>query len=167
VLAIHHDVKPQPGHDDTRKRAYRASGGGLFSIADAPIHVERIGDEPVVLVHPNNWKHSDTPGPLEVRLTVTDDRAELRATRTTAASAGDREATDRVCAYLRAYPDQSGNKIAQGARVQRATVTRVLDALAASGIVDSRQGPRNATYWFLMADRFPDSSGEVRPGPCP
>jgi hypothetical protein len=28
----------------TRKRAYRASGGGLFSIADAPTHGERVGD---------------------------------------------------------------------------------------------------------------------------
>jgi len=67
----------------------------------------------------------------------------------------------------RILADQSGNRIAQGARVQRATVTRVLDALAASGIVDSRQGPRNATHWFLMAERFPDSSGEVRLEPCP
>ena len=90
VLLSHHDTKPINGQPDTRKRAYRASGGGLFSIADSPIHAERLGDEPAVLLHPNNWKFSETPTALEVRLIVTDDTAALVATSTAGTDAGTR-----------------------------------------------------------------------------
>ena len=48
--------------------------------------------------------------------------------------------------------------------MQRATVTRVLDALAASGIVDSRQGPRNATHSVIARGLDPGAEVIVFPG---
>jgi RecA-family ATPase len=55
-ILVHHDTKPRnDGKPDGRARAQRASGGGLFSIADAPIHVERVDEESSLLV-PNLWK---------------------------------------------------------------------------------------------------------------
>jgi hypothetical protein len=44
VLLVHHDVKPLAGKPDDRARPQRASGGGIFSVAEAPIHAELIGD---------------------------------------------------------------------------------------------------------------------------
>src|SRR5207253_6557996 len=37
VWLVHHDVKPVVGQHDSRRRPQRASGGGVFSIADNPI----------------------------------------------------------------------------------------------------------------------------------
>jgi hypothetical protein len=167
VLGLHHDVKPLAGVNDSRKRAHRASGGGLFSIADAPVHFERVGDDPTVLLHPSGWKHSDTPGPLETRLTVTDDGATLTAVATTSASASDRELHAKILDFVTGHPDTSGNKIAAGLRARREVVTRALEDLAAAGQVDSRPGPRGAQFWFrLDGDRFrganaSDGSGQV------
>jgi hypothetical protein len=41
----HHDTKPLVGQRETRQRPQRVSGGAMFSIADAPIHCERIGED--------------------------------------------------------------------------------------------------------------------------
>ena len=58
IILAHHDTKPRnDGKTDDRPRAQRASGGGIFSIADAPIHVERVNEESSLLV-PNLWKFS-------------------------------------------------------------------------------------------------------------
>jgi hypothetical protein len=166
VLGLHHDVKPAAGVQDTRKRAHRASGGGLFSIADAPVHFERVGDDPTVILHPSGWKHSDTPGPLETRLVVTAERASLTAIATTSTSAGDRELHGKLLDFLAAHPATSGNKLATALRVRREVVTRALEDLATAGRVDSRPGPRGAQFWFRVeSDCFPDveASADDRP----
>lgn len=162
VLLCHHDTKPQAGVTDTRKRAYRASGGGLFAIADSPIHAERVGDDPVVLLHPNNWKFTETPGPMEVTLRVDGDLATLTAKSTTSATAADQDVGNRILAALAELREASGNKIAAAVRTRREVVSRVLEDLSRAGRVDSRPGPRHSVLWF-PGDRFPVD--DQRPGP--
>jgi hypothetical protein len=151
VLLVHHDTKPLPGQPDTRKRAYRASGGGLFSIADSPVHAERVGDEPVVLLYPNNWKFSETPGPLEVRLTVTDDTAVLVAVPTDETSAADRALHTKILDYLAEHPDTSGRQLAQGLRCRQESLRAALEDLTTAGNVASRPGPKNSKLWRTTA----------------
>jgi hypothetical protein len=117
----------------------------------------------VVLLHPNAWKFADTPGPLEVRLTVTDTTARLEAAPTTSASATDRELAAKVIAFLTANPDCSGNRIAEAVRSRREVVSRVLEDLAGAGVVDSRPGPRQAAHWFVSTVSRPS---DVPEGPA-
>lgn len=153
LILVHHDTKPIVGQPDTRKRAYRASGGAVFSIADSPIHAERVGDEPVVVLYPNNWKFSETPGPLEVRLTVTDDAATLTAKPTDSTSAADRAAQIKILNYLAATPDRSGSDITRAIRGRKTDVLVELDRMANAGLVDSRPGPKRSVLWFPVGGR--------------
>ena len=67
VVLVHHDTKPpRDGKADDRPRAQRASGGGLLSISDAPMHFERISADTTLLV-PNLWKFSEDPPAMKVR----------------------------------------------------------------------------------------------------
>ena len=73
-LAVgHHDTKPQNGVEEKRERAQRASGGGVFSVSDAPLHFDRLDDERVLIV-PTSWKHGETPPAITVRLEADDPR---------------------------------------------------------------------------------------------
>jgi hypothetical protein len=68
MAIVHHDIKPptkqgRPHH----QRAQRASGGGVFSIADSPISFERIDDRRTRLV-PNSYKFMPDPSPLVITL---------------------------------------------------------------------------------------------------
>ncbi len=129
VILVHHDTKPLVGQTDTRKRAYRASGGGLVSIADSPIHAERLGDDAAVLLHPNLWKFSATPPALEVRLSVADDIAVLVATPAAGADATTRVLHLEILDYLNASPDRSGSDIARAVKAAKAVVLQALDEM--------------------------------------
>src|SRR3954447_17636216 len=72
VLVVHHDVKPTAGKPDDRAKPHRASGGGIFSIADAPIHAELIGPGSRVVLTPSHYKFSVPPDPFIVRLETDD-----------------------------------------------------------------------------------------------
>ena len=41
---VHHDTKPMVGKPDDRKRPQRASGGGVFSVANCTLSFERISE---------------------------------------------------------------------------------------------------------------------------
>ena len=60
VLCVHHDTKPTPGVPETRRRAQRSSGGGLFGHMDSPIHAAPAGDDKTLLVA-DGFKHTDDP----------------------------------------------------------------------------------------------------------
>jgi hypothetical protein len=77
VLSVHHDSKPQAGTADRRRRAQRASGGAIFSIMDAPIHVERVDGRSTLT--PDGFKHCADPEPLTRRDSMR--RSGSRATR--------------------------------------------------------------------------------------
>jgi RecA-family ATPase len=66
VLIVHHHTKPGE-KPDQRRRPQRASGGGIFSIADAPIHVETIDQNRRLLV-PTAFKFCADPAPITLTL---------------------------------------------------------------------------------------------------
>ena len=68
IILSHHDTKPSPRGDDTRDHAQKASGGGIFSVSDAPIHAVRQGDGKTLLV-PSNFKFAQAD-PVPVLVTV-------------------------------------------------------------------------------------------------
>jgi hypothetical protein len=76
ILMGHHDVKPPIGKADDRQTAHRASGGGIYSAADAPIHAERLEQEAPTqaLLPPGFYKLSATPPPVLLTLTTDDPR---------------------------------------------------------------------------------------------
>jgi hypothetical protein len=69
IIIGHHDVKPPREGGDTRARAHRASGGGIFSIADSPINFERPDDTSPIFCFPSLFKgRVATPAPFQVTL---------------------------------------------------------------------------------------------------
>jgi AAA domain len=63
----HHDTKPQQGKRDERDLAQRASGGGIFSIADCPFSFRRLNSN-TTLVTPNRFKFIEDPKPFKFTL---------------------------------------------------------------------------------------------------
>src|SRR5262249_29446558 len=64
---VHHDTKPPVNAAEQRRRPQRASGGGIFSIADSPIHVDRVDEQRRMLV-PCAFKFAADPPAVTVRL---------------------------------------------------------------------------------------------------
>jgi hypothetical protein len=150
LMLGHHDTKPLPGLKDDRSRPQRASGGGLFSIADSPIHCERIVESPATaLLVPTAWKFGETPSPLEVTLTWDDDGARLTAKETSGESAAAREMHGRIRDFLLQRGEASGREVATGVRASRQGVAEALETMFRDGKIDSRPGPKRSTLWFL------------------
>src|SRR5439155_18567782 len=132
----HHDTNPIVGQRETRQRPQRVSGGGIFSIADAPIHCERPStEEPAVsFVVPTLWKVCEMPAALRVRLDwhpKTKPEAGARLTATPLA-AGTVEAValhERLVAFVRDHPNTSGAQIASSLHVNRNDTYAALHAL--------------------------------------
>ena len=149
VLLLHHDTKPQAGVADTRRRPHKASGGGLFSIADAPIALEPLGHGGT-LFRPCAWKHAEDPPARELTLRI----AAGVATWTVAdvdddVSADDRRVEAEIVSVLRATPELSGREIRQHVKGRDETTLAALRRLEAAGRIDSRSGARGADRWFL------------------
>ena len=165
VLACHHDAKPAPGIRDDRKHPHRASGGGLYSIADAPIHVERIGDTNTVIATPCGWKFSDDPSPLEITLTVGDGAAMLTAKASTSGDAETVVLHDKILAYVQANPHTCGRKLAEALRGNRQRLFGALEQLYEAGRLD-RVTRGQGHYWFVTSgsDQFHGSGTGAEPG---
>lgn len=148
VLVIHHDTKPMAGVTDTRRRAQRSSGGGLFSIADAPMHLERL-DENRSLLTPDGFKHRSDPEPFVVHRQITDDWARLTGESTAGASADDVALHALVLDYLRNSGGGSGRGIATAVRRRRDDVNRALEQLLQAGAVDMAEGPKRSKLWCI------------------
>src|SRR5439155_25671723 len=121
----HHDTKPLVGQRETRQRPQRVSGGGLFSIADAPIHCERVGveDPAVSLVVPTLWKLCETPAALPVRLAWDATGAHLVASRLAAQDVANAALDDQILAALRERAELSTRAVTQAVHADRTTVT--------------------------------------------
>ena len=75
IQNLHHDTKPSAiGLPDDCRPVQRASGGGLFSTMDAPISIERVGDDKARFV-PDGYKHCHSPAPFLVERLIEDDAA--------------------------------------------------------------------------------------------
>jgi hypothetical protein len=148
VILPHHDTKPRnDGKPDDRPRAQRASGGGLFSIAEAPIHVERVNEESSLLV-PNSWKHSTDPAAIKVRVTAGAGWMRLQGEDVEAEAVAELALHERILTALAQHPGTPGNRIAAAARARKEDVYAALEHLAAAGRVDSVKAGRS-TRWFL------------------
>ena len=150
VLIVHHDTKPGD-KPDQRRRPQRASGGGIFSIADAPIHVETLDADRRLLV-PCAYKFTADPSPIVLRLESGDGWLRLVGEHQTTAG-NDHAALDtRIVEYLRHSPYSYGSKVAKGVQAAKATVLARLKALDAAGVVDAVDDDRG-TKWLLAARR--------------
>lgn len=131
VIQVHHDSKPQVGQADNRRRAHRASGGGVFSAADAPVHAERIGEEPRIILTASAWKHWDDPPPLEVELRIAKQdgkmhTAGMSARAVSATSSAEAVLQGRIRQTLIESPGLSGSEIAKRVRTAKQTVLTTL-----------------------------------------
>jgi DnaB-like helicase N terminal domain/AAA domain len=147
IVLVHHDQKPQPGIVDTRRRAQRASGGGIFSNVDAPIHVVGGGDGRTLLT-PEGFKHALDPAPLVIVRQHDGDTVRLVAETTTAASVADVELHTRILAFLGHTPGVPGSKVAEGIRAKKAATLEALHVLRAAGKVEAFEKGR-AVRWFV------------------
>ena len=147
IVVVHHDQKPQPGVVDTRKRAQRASGGGIFSNVDAPIQVVNGGDGRTLLT-PDGFKHAPDPAPLVIVRQHEGDAVRLVAETTTAATVADVELHARILAFLGDTPGLPGSKVAEGIRAKKKATLDALHVLQAAGKVDAFEKGR-AVRWFL------------------
>ncbi len=147
ILIVHHDTKPQPGVVDTRRRAQRASGGGIFSNVDAPIHVVGLGQGRTLLT-PEGFKHAPDPASILFARLHDHDAVRLVAEVTTAASAGDLELHAKILDFLTNTPGASGSTVARGIHGNKRATLDALEVLRAEGKLDSFQTGR-AVRWFL------------------
>jgi hypothetical protein len=139
LLLVHHDVKPMAGRPDDRAKPQRASGGGIFSIADAPIHAELIGLGPRAILTPSHYKFAVAPDPFIVRLDTDDPHrptsARLVGEDTTAKAAGDVAVHEKIVALLAERPEMSGSTIAKALHVGKAQTLAALDAMRTKGLI--------------------------------
>jgi len=155
VLVLgHHDTKPIAGKPDERAKPQRASGGGIFSIADAPIHAELVGPGSRVILTPSHYKFSTAPDPFVIVLEADDPKRptwiRVRGEHTTAAIASEVALHERILEYLRAHPGTSGSAVAKGIHVSKADALNALDALRLGKLVDYYKRGQ-AQLWSVLS----------------
>jgi hypothetical protein len=134
VLLVHHDVKPLVGKADDRAKPQRASGGGIFSIADSPIHAERLAAGGLqTMLTPSLYKYSASPDPFVVTLEADDPKhptiLRLHGEVTTAAEARDLGLHTKILDYLREHPGTAGSALATAIRGRKEDVLAALEIL--------------------------------------
>jgi hypothetical protein len=155
VLLVHHDVKPLAGKADDRARPQRASGGGIFSIADAPIHAELAGETGgQTLLSPAFYKFAIAPAPFLVTLTADDPKrptwVRLTGETTSAELAAELVLHRKIRDYLREHPATSGTKVAAAIHANKGRTFEALEKLFAAGEADSFQRGQ-AKLWSMVA----------------
>jgi len=115
---VHHDTKPIVGQHDSRRRPQRASGGGVFSIADNPIAVDHVDDDTRLLV-PTAFKFCEAPEPITVTLQSGDGWLRLHAETGTAQNSKEFELHARIIEALKANPQQSGAALQKALKVRQ------------------------------------------------
>jgi hypothetical protein len=147
LVLVHHDTKPPANGIDTRRRAQKASGGGIFSISDAPIHVERI-DERRTLLTPDGYKHSSDPAPCVLMRECGDGWIRIVGESTSGTSAADATLRAKVRDFLQHHPGAYGNKVVAGVGANKKAVIDALRAMAQADELDSVK-ERRGVRWFV------------------
>jgi hypothetical protein len=151
IRMVHHDTKPAPGKPDDRKRAQRASGGGIFSIADAPLSFERLNDEQTLVV-PCGFKFSETPPPFTFSLKTVKEGIRLVSLQLIGEDVDKDEAAglalnEPILEFIKKSPGKSGSAIATAIGKRKDDVLAALSRLQAAGKVDAvKKG--NANLWL-------------------
>ena len=156
LLTVHHDSKPPVTNTDTRRRPQRASGGGLFSIADYPIAIDPVDDGHKMLAA-HGFKFSADPDPIVLSLVTEGEAWRLVSDGSLPAGAAVLHAA--ILAWLEHTPGSTGSAIARGVQRQKQAVLDALHELASSGRVDALQEKRRTT-WFLNRTPVPNGSHE-------
>jgi len=153
IVLSHHDVKPPAGKPDDRARPQRASGGGIFSVAIAPIHLERLEpDRSQTLLTPGFFKFAPAPAPMLVSIESDNPHqptwVRVIGTPTSAATAAGLVLHQRIRDHLGRHPGTSGSALARALQVRKAAVLAALEQLARDGEVDSYTKGK-AVLWML------------------
>ena len=159
IILSHHDTKPNPKGEETRDHAQQASGGGIFSISDAPIHAVRQGDGKTLLV-PSNFKFAKTdPEPVLVTIETSGEPGELDYE---VAVVGEfkREnvaacelVEQKVCAYLRENPCVTQDQLFKAIGGNRSGFGLGLKKAIANGtIVAAKKKKGNGLHHRLPGD---------------
>ncbi len=149
----HHDTKPLAGTPDTRAKPQRASGGGIFSIADSPVHVELIGPGSRSLCSPSHYKFSTAPAPFLVTMDADDPKTptwvRLQGEETTVDAASQVVLHEKIADYLREHPGISGSKVATGIHANKDLVLNTLKGMHEKGLATfSTRG--QAHLWSML-----------------
>lgn len=138
---VHHDVRP--GTRTAKRREdlpQLASGGGIFGLVDAPIHVRRV-DENRVEVTPAEYKLSATPDRFRLRFDFTGPNGEpaliIRGETVKVRSAD--PLADRIVALLSEGSAPSGTWVAKRLAAGKHAVLDALDELRTAGVVRAEQ----------------------------
>jgi len=155
IWSGHHDTKWQSRFPDDRRPAQRSSGGGLFSISDAPISIDHIDDTKSLFV-PDGFKHCETPAPFIVKRLIVDDAVFLMVTEASKGKSGaDLALVEEVRDFLRTHPCTSGSQIAEQLKRQKARVFDALKSLRANGQAGFEKKGQ-AYFWELRELCPPD-----------
>jgi hypothetical protein len=147
LLIVHHDTKPQPGIGDARRSPHRASGGGIFSIADAPVSVTRLKDGSVQ-VKPCSYKFGTDSEPF--CFTIETDRGlrlvgrpltAAEAVDTVGAGNSEAELDEEVYALLVQEPGLSGSVVAVKLRKSKQRALDSIRRLQAAGRIGKGNRP--------------------------
>ena len=143
----------------------------MFSIVDAPIHLDKLDGESGSVLQPSDYKFSTTPPSVHLRLKTDDPkvatRARLVASVVAADSATKLGQDDRVLAYLREHPDRefSGRQLKDMLSMAQSTVGASLKRLLAAKQVEQRRvggAEHNARLWRLAT-----AAGQPAPSATP
>ncbi|MBA3884580.1 MAG: AAA family ATPase [Acidobacteria bacterium] len=162
VLLVHHDVKPLVGKADDRAKPQRASGGGIFSIADSPIHAERLTAGGLqTMLTPSLYKYSASPEPFVVTLEADDPKRptmlRLHGEVTTAGDAAELALHTKILEYLREHPGATGSGISKALQLRKGTVFEALDTLELRDCVTHIKSGQ-AKLWSALTIEAPDVS---------
>jgi hypothetical protein len=163
---IHHDTKPLTGtRQDKRELPQRMSGGGVFSITDAPVHFQRFS-ETRSLVVPSNYKFSLDPTRFGFEF-VSDGGGEddSLAPTTWIRLEGSEEASEerarkngigaKIIAFLGEHPKSNTTAVRRAAGANAAAVTEALNELEQEGLVLCEPGDRNTKFWSFVPPGAP------------
>lgn len=151
VLIVHHDTKPGAFGRDNRRRPQRASGGGIFALADAPIHVERQNDGDRVLV-PSDYKFQAEPPRIRLTLEQGPDWLRLVGQDEAAPAARLGDLTGRIQQFLRKHPNSSSSEVVKGVKASKQVVLRHLKRLAEVQQVTSAPDGKTIRWRVLCQD---------------
>lgn len=162
VLLGHHDTKPSGRRGENPDLPQRASGGGLFGIADTPIHLRRRGDKPFrSVLTPSQCKYFDAPTSIPFTLHVGKSGYVVVGDETgETAEEVERREQERIVQFLDEHPGASASKVqAATGRQNSATLDR-LRLLAVNRRIENRgKGRRHA--WYVVQQPKDGSGGSI------
>lgn len=148
ILLGHHAVKAI-ATGDQRKGGQRISGGGLLSISECPVEFARVSETSGTMT-PRTFKHSTTPGPLDLRLDVAGDRlARLSAFDSAPDVPVSEVAANVVMDVVTANPGMIGSAIVTRTHVRRKEAFDALRRLSDQGRLRSETAGK-AVRWYVV-----------------